>query len=763
MLGILENPNSGNVVVELRKGKMRGGKEEEKKMDPIFPRLHINDAERGGPRAPPRNKMALSEQPAVSLPPQRLNPDLPSISMLPLPPANSPTSIPGPSSSHAGSTEKMFPPFCYPPGSSHWTGMSHPYSSGIHFAAGEPSFATPRNPPDVAPMASLNYQCFSVKGHLPSSECIPFQPCNLPYSSNSFSGVKLGNGGDFSVPAFHQIGKHLSCGNVQQNGDKEKDTFSSSNSYQKFRCSSEKETGGELKLGEHEHPTYRVKENLDMNQTRKHHAAKEPSFVPSTREKSLINVDSSSVARTRSEFQDECRVLQENKANGDGEYEKSAKKRSASMMEDLSCSLRPPGDEKRRSNGIEFVNKCPDEPDHGSFQAGDADRNEETSDASAVNSTSVVNLSPNDIVRMLGQKLFWKARRTILHQQRIFVLQIFELHRLIKVQRMVARSPEILFEDNMYTSKPAISKKNLLSDNAQEPRTLVVEPKADSERPEAIMGGGADKTSEKTLPVCNDTHKRHSPQQANQSPYPGMPALGSPAPEAKSGPWCFQPPPGNQWLVPVRSPSEGLVYKPYSGPCPPPGGILAPLYGGCRPLNLSGVGGNYLNTPYGMVTSNQPGIGIFSTPPVSQAYFQPYPMPVMNPSGSTSAIDLLSPFARARSSPWEIVPSIRDNNNTPSARPYEKSCNISSQKSGIVSNGAQSLQTDRGSDLQGSTASSPSERDALSLFPTTPATDANQIPEQRIQVIKVVPHNPNTAPESAARIFKSIQEERKQH
>lgn len=342
----------------------------------------------------------------------------------------------------------MFPPFCYSPGSSHWTGISHPYSSGMHFAAGEPSFTALRNP-DVAPMASLNYQCFSVKGHLPSSECIPFQPCNLPNSSNSFSAVKLGNGGDFSVPAFHQIGKHLNCGNVQQNGEKEKDTFSSSNSYQKFRSCSEKqskETGAELKWGEHP-PMDRVKESLDMIQARKHHA-KEPTSVPSAREKSLINVDSSSVGRARSgepttgapqsknpiercslgddmnrihnsssEFQDECRGLQENKTNGNNEYEKqekSAKKRSVSVMEDLSCSLQPPGDEKRSPNGIEFVNICPDEQDCGSFQAEDAERNEETSDASAVNSTSVVNLSPNDIVRMLGQKLFWKARRTIL-------------------------------------------------------------------------------------------------------------------------------------------------------------------------------------------------------------------------------------------------------------------------------------------------------------------------------------------------------------
>ena len=43
-----------------------GGKEVEERgkvMGPLFPRLHVNDAAKGGgPRAPPRNKMALYEQ-----------------------------------------------------------------------------------------------------------------------------------------------------------------------------------------------------------------------------------------------------------------------------------------------------------------------------------------------------------------------------------------------------------------------------------------------------------------------------------------------------------------------------------------------------------------------------------------------------------------------------------------------------------------------------------------------------------------------------
>lgn len=48
---------------------MKRGKGEEKLMGPMFPRLHVNDTEKGGPRAPPRNKMALYEQ--LSIPSQR--------------------------------------------------------------------------------------------------------------------------------------------------------------------------------------------------------------------------------------------------------------------------------------------------------------------------------------------------------------------------------------------------------------------------------------------------------------------------------------------------------------------------------------------------------------------------------------------------------------------------------------------------------------------------------------------------------------------
>lgn len=51
---------------------MKRGKDDEKITEPLFPRLHVNDTDKGGPRAPPRNKMALYEQ--LSIPSQRYSP-----------------------------------------------------------------------------------------------------------------------------------------------------------------------------------------------------------------------------------------------------------------------------------------------------------------------------------------------------------------------------------------------------------------------------------------------------------------------------------------------------------------------------------------------------------------------------------------------------------------------------------------------------------------------------------------------------------------
>lgn len=50
---------------------MKRGKVGQNVVRPMFPRLNVKDTEKGGPRAPPRNKMALYEQ--LSIPSQRFN------------------------------------------------------------------------------------------------------------------------------------------------------------------------------------------------------------------------------------------------------------------------------------------------------------------------------------------------------------------------------------------------------------------------------------------------------------------------------------------------------------------------------------------------------------------------------------------------------------------------------------------------------------------------------------------------------------------
>lgn len=78
--------------MKVLEGKMKKGKDGGKVMSPMFPRLNVNDTEKGGPRAPPRNKMALYEQ--LSVPKVQSRSTL----TLPLPPNKSSSLIPSTSS-----------------------------------------------------------------------------------------------------------------------------------------------------------------------------------------------------------------------------------------------------------------------------------------------------------------------------------------------------------------------------------------------------------------------------------------------------------------------------------------------------------------------------------------------------------------------------------------------------------------------------------------------------------------------------------------
>lgn len=70
--------------MELEK-TIKNGKAETKITGPLFPRLHVDDTKKAGPRAPPRNKMALYHE-QLSILPQRFSNTTTSI--LPPPPVH---------------------------------------------------------------------------------------------------------------------------------------------------------------------------------------------------------------------------------------------------------------------------------------------------------------------------------------------------------------------------------------------------------------------------------------------------------------------------------------------------------------------------------------------------------------------------------------------------------------------------------------------------------------------------------------------------
>ncbi|TXG46442.1 hypothetical protein EZV62_028060 [Acer yangbiense] len=288
---------------------------------------------------------------------------------------------------------------------------------------------------------------------------------------------------------------------------------------------------------------------------------------------------------------------------------------------------------------------------------------------------SSMGLSPDDVVGVIGEKQFWKARGAIIDQQRVFAVQVFELHKLMKVQKLIARSPHLLLDDQLYMNKPHLD------------MSLVKKLP-----PKSIL-----EASPQIIVKLKDNYQKRNAKMRMQL-----------------------------WLVSVMSPSEGLVYKPYSGPCPPTAGFVAPFYGSCGPVSLTLAGGDFLSTACGVPASHQQGIGILpGNPPLASS-----------PAAERPKGDALSLF------PMEPIVQASDQN----AQTNEQQ----SQVIKVVPHNPR-LATESAARI-------------FQSIQEVQASDQNaQTNEQQSRVIKVVPHNPSLATELAARIFQSIQEGRKQY
>ncbi|XP_042488829.1 protein HEADING DATE 3B-like isoform X2 [Macadamia integrifolia] len=767
---------------------MEGGKDEEKIMSPLFPRLHVNDKEKGGPRAPPRNKMALYEQ--LSIPSQRFNSRLPS--------HNAGSLVPSTSSTQGGGHERSVPSPLQIPSATpvHFAEKLHSCSSdGVNLNVSMAVF-------ERKSMKNANYQTSNATGFMPSTpECNSFHPYD--YSNSRNSGQKqLGDEDDVRVPTFVPPGV-APCPNMDiPSMDGERlapfcptdlghSTVNPVNNLLKSAatssyllippqnvCNEHSKRSDTTDMRSRQPVRNHIEDNLKGSFTNSE-CTEMPASHKWTREKVADALKdacgSANPEHQNSQLGDFGRVndtggwvqqksraglLQNNTVCGDGisvEFV-GLEKGNISRVRSGPCSRVSPGNCRRRPDHAEFGSECHEDNSNRSLQVREVDRNDDVSETSMLDSISGLDISPDDVVGVIGQKRFWKARREIVNQQRLFAVQVFELHRLIKVSPMKKLPAE-------YVLKP-------LQQNVKQ--------KDDSQKPnQSIECAAENAVAKPTLPAPNNGMNPLVSQHSSCGLYPGNPPAAPVVTDNKMGPWCFHPPPGNQWLVPILSPSEGLLYKPYTGPCPPTAGYMAPIYGGCGPFSLPPVAGDFMNPAYGVMATHQHGIGVLpGAPPVGPPYFTPYGIPVMSPVTSASAVDQASLLAGPR--PHGLAEQL----STGEAKfnmHQESSCNYSNQKSEAVANGVWRFKTSKDSELQGSTGSSPCQRtqggpdhvaegsDPLPLFAMASAV---QVPDgnpqdhgsdQQTRVIRVVPHNPRSATESAARIFRSIQKERQQY
>ncbi|TKW25485.1 hypothetical protein SEVIR_3G123200v4 [Setaria viridis] len=742
------------------------GKDEapDKVMGPLFPRLHVNDTVKGGPRAPPRNKMALYEQ--FSVPSHRFS----AAAAAPAAPAPAPpwhahrpapgaatSAVPSTSASQAGGSDRpLFPSFCVP--------STEPVRSSDHMNANSNGRAGNATRAESGRL-STHLKSKDTNAAGPTAECSSKHRENTTKNS---SGKKLTNDDDFTVPSVLYSG-------IPPHSTQEKFTpFPTKSPYKSMpamskssaKCSNTDKTHLEgmkvsdaISMGspgiKEKEPTkvridLEIEERTSSFQTSKEKSGRLDPKVSSYRDKlnkyNVADKQSSEIAS----YQTRNRKENAGETQNPPEAEMAPSAKPYAGMEQngnsdlLELGLRETGEKRKRSH-------------HG------VEHNDDLSDSS-VESLPEMEISPDDVVSAIGPKHFWKARRAIVNQQRVFAVQVFELHRLIKVQKLIAASPHLLIEGDPCLDKALAASKKKLAGGDAEKQHQSAKYKDDVQQTLQQLEHSKDNTeAAQPSPTQDDVvAAQHNNQAAATAAVNSNPPTMPTPSDNKQNSWCIPPPP-NQWLVPVMSPSEGLVYKPYAGHCPPAGSFLAPFYPSCAPVSLPSTAGDFMSSPYGIPMPHQPQhMGVPGPPPpMPPMYFPPFSMPVMNTAVSASAVEQVSHVAASRP-------------NGHIEQHSRSSCNMSNLRSEALSADIWRFHASKDSELQGSSASSTFDRQQgegrgpAQPFPSSSVGNGQPQPssgsrENPGRVIRVVPHTSRTASESAARIFESIKMERQQN
>ncbi|XP_062202367.1 ELF3-like protein 2 isoform X2 [Phragmites australis] len=704
-----------------------GGKEEGKVMGPLFPRLHVSDAGKGGgPRAPPRNKMALYEQ--FTVPSNRFSSSASTR-------AGGGSLVPSTSASQVYVYDRpLFQPFDMPSNE-----PAHSSEKIKGNSINRQSNSTRRESGRLSSQTKNNdvYAARSI------AECTSQHRVSIIVKNST--GKEVANDDEFMV--------HSICSpRFPQHSTKEHEgvqgklkPLCATNPHKSLSAMSKSSTKCDNAVNRH-------LERINVSDMRLMSS-------PKAKEKEPVQVAKSVQVKEKSES---IRASKDKFGNKDAKVCSKSDKASNINSSD-NPHLGNSGHQPTSMNGssmkaqnptaakntvsckpcldLNNSNRNSNLPEGSLREAGakrkrslghhDVEQNDDLSDSS-VECIPGWEISPDEIVGAIGPKHFWKARRA---------MQKIELTSM-QVQKFIAASPHLLIEGDPCLGNALVGKKNKLPKGNLKAQTLSIANKDDIqptiEQPELTKENteGDPPSPSRDDGLGGNHHDQAAANEAFTSNSPAMPA----APDNKQNSWCMNPP-QNQWLVPVMSPSEGLVYKPYTGPCAPVGSLLTPFYANCTPSTAYGV--PMPHQPQHMAPPGAPAM------PMNYNYFPPFSLPA-------SAVEQGSHAAASQP-------------NGHVEQQSRISCNDMSHPSGIWR-----FHASRDSEPQASSASSPFGRlqgdgsGPVSFFPAASVQNAQPQSssgsrDKQNHVIRVVPHNAQTASESAARIFRSIQMERQQN
>jgi EARLY FLOWERING 3 protein len=179
------------------------------------------------------------------------------------------------------------------------------------------------------------------------------------------------------------------------------------------------------------------------------------------------------------------------------------------------------------------------------------------SESSMLDYVPVENITPLDVMSGIGEQEFWRARKAILRQQKMFSVQVYELHRLMEVQKQIAMCPDLTLEGD----KEEMEEQEQEQEDQQpvpEPVSVTPLPPQVPELPAKYIDDDGIKQWDNNQPVIKE-----APQLMYPVPVPHQQGF------LPGQPWQATPYAANEW-APQIGPS--YMYLPY----PPP---YTPAYG----------------------------------------------------------------------------------------------------------------------------------------------------------------------------------------